>query len=162
MHTHEQTRFTANDPHASSTTTRARSLWLVPLGLVALSIVPVLAGAVRFAEIVFSATPSDDNARFLAAPVSTLLHIIGANLFAILGAFQVTSLLRTLHRRAHALLGRITVPLGFATALSGLFMSLTFPAAPGAGEGITLVRVTVGLAMTLFAVLGVRALVRRD
>lgn len=137
------------------------SPWLVPIGLLALCVVPALAGAARFVEIV-QGDVTEENARFLHAPISAVLHVVGANLFGVVGAFQVTPVLRTIHRRAHAWLGRLALPLGYVTALSGLYMTATYPTAPDAGMGIALVRAVVGGAMLVFAVLGTRALLRRD
>jgi len=158
-------RLPSSSPLPSSTplpsSKKGSSPWLVPLGLLALSVVPTLAGVVRFAEIV-QGDVTAENARFLHAPISAVLHIVGANLFAIAGAFQVTSVLRTLHRRAHTWLGRVTLPLGYVTALSGLYMTATYPPAPESGMGITIVRLVVVAAMLVFAVVGTRALVRRD
>lgn len=75
---------------------------LVPALLVALSIVPMLGGAVRLASL--SGPPTPESARFVAAPVPVVLHIVGAGLYALLGAFQFSSAVRRRwprwHRRA--------------------------------------------------------------
>lgn len=69
-------------------TSSAKSTWLVPTLLIILTAVPVVAGAVRVAELTGGAEVTPENARFVAAPVPVLLHIVGATLFCVLGAFQ--------------------------------------------------------------------------
>jgi hypothetical protein len=52
-----------------------RADWLVPSGLIALSLVPALAGTVRLAQLAAGATITPDNARFFAAPLPVAIHI---------------------------------------------------------------------------------------
>jgi hypothetical protein len=49
-------------------TLSAKSEWLIPAGLIALSAIPLLAGAIRLIELGGGAQITPDNARFLAAP----------------------------------------------------------------------------------------------
>ena len=46
-------------------------------GLIALSIVPVLAGSMRLVQLASGAAVTVDNARFVAAPWPVVLHVIG-------------------------------------------------------------------------------------
>jgi uncharacterized membrane protein len=136
--------------------------WLVPSGLVLLSLVPVLAGAVRVAELTGGAQVTADNARFLASPAPVLLHIVGATVYCLLGAFQFAPGLRRRHPAWHRVAGRLLVPLGLAAALSGLWMTLFFPRPPVDDVLLTPIRLFFGGAMAACLVLGVTAVRRRD
>jgi uncharacterized membrane protein len=138
-----------------TTRTRARPQWRVPAGLIALSLVPVLAGAVRVAQLTVGAPITPDNARFFASPVPILLHIVGATGYCVLGAFQFVPSLRrsNWHRRT----GRLVVLCGLTTALSGLWL------APGEGSALLVaLRIAVGTAMATAIVLGVMAIRGHD
>ncbi|MGW4295846.1 DUF2306 domain-containing protein [Micromonospora chersina] len=89
-----------------------------------LSAVPVIAGAARAAELTGGATVTPDNARFLASPVPVLVHIIGASLYCLLGAFQFAPGFRRRRPGWHRLAGRLLIPCGLGAALSGLWMAL--------------------------------------
>jgi hypothetical protein len=65
--------------------------WLVPAGLLALCIVPAIAGALRLAELGSGAAITPENARFFAAPAPVVVHIVSAVLFSVLGAFQFSA-----------------------------------------------------------------------
>ncbi|WP_222268717.1 DUF2306 domain-containing protein [Modestobacter marinus] len=136
--------------------------WLVPTGLILLSLVPVLAGAARVAELTGDAHVTPDNARFLASPAPVLVHIVGATLYCLLGAFQFAPGLRRRRRGMHRTAGRLLVPLGLAAALSGLWMTLTYPRPPIDDVLLTPVRLLFGAAMAACLVLGVTAIRRRD
>ena len=69
-------------------TSSTRSEWLIPAGLIALSVIPVAAGTVRLVQLGGGAEITPDNARFFAAPLPVVLHIISASLYCIMGAFQ--------------------------------------------------------------------------
>jgi hypothetical protein len=65
-----------------------RAEWLVPAALIVLSAVPLIAGAVRIAELTGGAEVTPENARFFASPLPVVLHILSVSLYSILGAFQ--------------------------------------------------------------------------
>ena len=65
-----------------------RRQWLIPAGLILLSLVPVAAGAFRLTQLAGGAEITPDNARFFAAPLPVVLHIVSASLYCLLGAFQ--------------------------------------------------------------------------
>jgi uncharacterized membrane protein len=131
-------------------TQATRMNWKVPLALLALSAVPLAAGIARLGSLAGAAEVSTDNARFVAAPLPVLLHIVGASLFSVLGALQFSAALRTRWPRWHRLGGRIVVAGGMVAALSGLWMTLLYPI-PTALQGDLLygVRIVVGVAMLL-------------
>jgi uncharacterized membrane protein len=136
--------------------------WLLPAGLVLLSLVPVLAGAARVAELAGGAQATADNARFLASPLPVLVHIVGASLYCLLGAFQFAPGLRRRRPGWHRVAGRLLVPLGLAAALSGLWMTLSYPRPPIDDVLLTPIRLFFGAAMAACLVLGVTAVRRRD
>ena len=134
--------------------------WPLPAGLVALSLVPVLAGVARVAELGRGAEVTAENARFFAAPAPVLVHIVAASVYCLLGALQFVPGLRRRpwHRRA----GRLLVPLGLAAAGSGLWMTAAYPRPPADDVLLTPVRWVFGLAMVACLLLGVAAVRRRD
>ncbi|MGP3964272.1 DUF2306 domain-containing protein [Nonomuraea sp. 3N208] len=139
-------------------TTRARAAWLLPAGLIALSFVPVLAGAVRLTELTGGADVTPANARFVAMPMPVVLHIVAASLYSVLGAFQFGRRRRPWHRAA----GRVLIPCGLVVALSGLWMTLFLDRPPGDGDLLAVFRLVAGTTMALSLVLGLAAILRRD
>jgi uncharacterized membrane protein len=126
-----------------------------------LGLVPSIAGTARLAEVTGGAAATTQNARFLAAPLTTILHIGSAIVFSLLGAFQFSAAVRRRYPRWHNVAGRVLVPAGFTVAVTGLWMTLTFPWPVGDGVGVFVERLVFGSGMLLSLVLGVRALVRR-
>ena len=139
-----------------------RTAWLVPAALIVLSAVPVVAGAVRIAELTGGATVTPENARFFASPLPVGLHNLSVSLYSILGAFQFAPALRRWRLNWHRAAGRLLVPCGLAAALSGLWMTLFYPWPAGDGEILYGLRLLFGSAMVLSIVLGVAAIRRRD
>ena len=68
-----------------------------------------------------------DNARFFAAPLPVLLHIVSSVIFCVLGAFQFALSLRRRKPDWHRAAGRMQVPCGLVLALSGLWMTQFYP-----------------------------------
>ncbi|MEU4366690.1 DUF2306 domain-containing protein [Micromonospora chersina] len=143
-------------------TPSAKREWLVPAGLIILSAVPVIAGAARTAELTSGATVTPDNARFFASPVPVLVHIVGASLYCLLGAFQFAPGFRRRRPGWHRLAGRFLIPCGLAAALSGLWMTLFYPRPPIDHVLVTPMRLVFGTAMFCCIVLGFVAIRRRD
>ena len=138
-----------------------KSNWLVPAGLVMLSLVPAIAGTARVAQLASGGEVTPDNARFFAAPLPVLLHIPAAIVFSILGAFQFSASFRRRNRTWHRVAGKILVPSGLVVALSGLWMTLFYPWPAGDGVGVYVERLVFGSAMLLSLVLGIDAIRRR-
>lgn len=138
-----------------------RRAWVVPAGLVLLSLVPAIAGTGRLAELAGNPAVTDANARFVTMPLPVVLHIVGATLFSILGAFQFSSALRRRHRAWHRRAGRVLVVLGLLTAASGVWMTLTFPWANYDGEAVYAMRLLFGSAMVASILAAVDAIRRR-
>ena len=137
--------------------------WLVPAGLILLSLIPVVAGAARITQLGGGAEVTADNARFFASPLPVVLHIISVTLYCITGAFQFAPGLRRWKRGWHQTLGRwLLVPSGLVAALSGLWMTQFYPWPKGDGEMLYALRLLFGSVMLLCIILGVTAVRRRD
>jgi uncharacterized membrane protein len=148
-----------------------KSNWLVPTGLILLSVIPILAGSVRLLQIGSGAVITPENARFMAAPLPVVLHIFSSVIYCVLGAFQFSASFRRRHPNWHRMSGRILIPLGLISALSGLWMTQFYPH-PGIGgplipanfddQYLYAIRLLVGVAMAVFICLGFAAIRRRD
>jgi uncharacterized membrane protein len=147
-----------------------RTDWLIPTGLIALSLIPMAAGGVRLVQLGGGAEITPENARFFAAPLSVAGHIVGSVVFCLLGAFQFAPGFRRRHPVSHRVAGRVLVPCGLIAALTGLWMTQFHPPAsftgplPASFDGPVLyvIRLLAGSAMALCLCLGVAAVLRRD
>jgi uncharacterized membrane protein len=139
-----------------------RSDSLVPAALLALSLVPVVAGIHRLAELAGRADITPENARFFAAPLPVILHILTVIPYCILGAFQFAPGFRRRNRGWHRAAGKFLVPCGLVAALSGLWMTHFYPFAEGDGELLYVFRLFFGAGMVIALVLAVTAIRRRD
>lgn len=140
----------------------SRTDWLIPAALIALSAIPVAAGGVRLTMLVGGADITPDNARFFEAPLPVVLHILSASLFCVLGAFQFSPGFRQRRFGWHRATGRLLVACGLIAALSGLWLTRAYPTVDGDGPLLHGIRLLVGSMMTLFILLGLAAILRRD
>jgi hypothetical protein len=67
---------------------RKSAAWLVPAALILLSSFPLTFGALRLAELAGGPQIMPANALFVATPLPVVVHIVGAAIFALGGAFQ--------------------------------------------------------------------------
>jgi hypothetical protein len=130
-----------------------------------LSLVPVIAGAVRLSGLAGGANGGGvtlENARFMANPAPVVLHVLCASLFCVLGALQFDAALRQRFPRLHRINGRVSATCGIVAALTGLWMTAAY-AIPAELQGPLLysVRMAVGLAMALAVTLSVLAVLQR-
>jgi hypothetical protein len=128
---------------------------LVPASLVALGIVPVVAGIARLASLMAGHASADD-ARFFDHPLPVTIHILAVIPYSMLGALQFAPALR--RRGWHRTVGMLLVPLGLIAALTGLWMAQFYPWPKGDGEVLYAMRLMVGTAMTIAIVRGVASL----
>jgi uncharacterized membrane protein len=135
---------------------------LVPAALITLSFIPLLAGAFRIVQLGLGAEVTPQNARFFAAPAPVVLHILSVTFYCLLGAFQFAPGLRRRRPDWHRAAGRLLIGFGLASALSGLWMTWTYPYAPPDGFALYTIRQVVGSAMLLSILLGLAAVRRRD
>jgi uncharacterized membrane protein YozB (DUF420 family) len=142
---------------------RARSAtWLVPAALLLLGAMPVAAGVFRLVELASGGPISPANARFFASPLPVVTHIVGAAVYALLGAFQFAAGFRRRRPGWHRAAGRLLVPCGLLVGLSALWMTLFYPRPEGVGALLTAFRLLFGSAMVVAIILGVAAIRRRD
>lgn len=133
--------------------------WLVPAGLLLLSAIPLIAGALRLVELAGGAQITPANARFFASPLPVIVHIVGAIIYAILGVFQLLNGFRRRFPRWHRVVGRILVLCGLLVGLSGIWMTLFYPRT---GYLLFSFRLLFGSAMVLSIVLGYVAIRQGD
>lgn len=141
---------------------KSRSDWLVPAGLIVLSLVPAIAGTARVAGLAAEATITPENARFVAAPLPVVLHVLSAIPYSVFGALQFSNALRRRGARWHRISGRALVPCAVLVALSGLWMTLTYPWPAGDGTAVYFERLVFGVAMLVSVMIGVHAIRQRD
>jgi uncharacterized membrane protein len=149
--------------HAGERPARAgRSTGWVPFALVALVLIPAVAGSLRLVELTGGPPHMTANPRLNASPVPVVVHILCAVSYALLGAFQFSTALRRRRPRWHRSAGRLLVGLGLAVALSALWMTLFYPRQPGTGELAYLFRLTFGVGMAASILVGFAAIRRGD
>jgi uncharacterized membrane protein YozB (DUF420 family) len=130
--------------------------------LLLLGAMPVAAGVYRLTELAGGAEVTPANARFFASPVPVVLHIVGAAVYALLGAFQFAAGFRRRRPGWHRVAGRFLVVCGLVVGLSALWMTLFYPRPEGVGALLTAFRLLFGSGMVVSIVLGVVAIRRRD
>lgn len=140
-----------------------RREWLIAAGLIVLALIPSLAGAVRVGEIATDAPVTPENARFIEMPLPVILHIVGALVYSLVGAFQFLPGLRRRHIGWHRFAGRyLLVPAGLIVALSGLWMTAFYDVPLIDGLALQISRYLVGVLMAASIVLALVAIARRD
>jgi uncharacterized membrane protein len=135
--------------------------WLVA-GLLVLSAIPLAAGAFRLTQLASGADITPANARFFAAPLPVVVHIVSAFVYALLGAFQFAPGFRRRYPGWHRAAGRLLVGCGLLVGLSGLWMTLFYPWPDGDGALLYAFRLVLGSAMVVSIVLGFTTIRRGD
>jgi uncharacterized membrane protein len=133
----------------------------VPLVLIGLTVIPLIAGALRLIAIAGGPELLPTNARIDASPAPLVLHVVAAAVYAVGGAFQFPARVRRRHLAWHRRAGRGLSVAGLVVAGSGLWMTLFYAGAPG-GPLLWTVRLTAGSAIAAGIVLGIAAIRRRD
>ncbi len=139
----------------------SRSDRWVPFALVALAVIPIIAGSLRLVEVLGGPHTLPANPRITASPLPVVVHIISASLYAVLGAFQFSSRARRRHPGRHRVTGRLVVVLGLAVALSALWM-MAFSSRPQDTGALLPVRFAFGVGLAVSLGLGVTAIRRGD
>lgn len=137
------------------------SSWGVPVTLVGLSFIPVTAGVLRIVEIYGGPQLLPNNSRLDASPAPFVIHLVAAATYALVGAFQFSARLRRRHPGWHRTAGRMLVGAGLVVAITGLWITLLHPDAPG-GAWLWAIRLVVATAMGASLVAGLSAIRRRD
>jgi len=136
--------------------------WPVPVALVALSAIPLTAGALRLVQLTGGPAVFPADHRFTGFPTALVVHIVGAAVFALLGVLQFVPGIRRRHRAWHRRAGRVVAAAGLAVAGSALWLTLFYEAQPGTGELLYVLRLAFGSAMIGCLVVGFTAIRRRD
>jgi len=140
-----------------------KSEWMILVGLLALSFIPISAGIFRLVELGGGAAMLPVNPRVNGGPTPVVLHIISVFLYCNFGALQFLPSIRRHSLKWHRYNGRLMVVSGIASALSGLWMT-HFYSFPYELQGNLLysVRILLGSAMVVFIFLGLAAILKRD
>src|SRR5688500_14048599 len=136
--------------------------WGVPAALIALSAPPLVAGALRLVTLAGVAEILPVSEARAAMPLPVVLHIVGAAVFAILGALQFAPGFRRRRPGWHRAAGRFVVAGGLLAGLSGLWLALFYPRAHNVGDLLTAFRLVFGSAMVVSVALGFVAIRRGD
>jgi uncharacterized membrane protein len=144
-----------------ATNAMRRSDWVIPALLIALSLVPAMAGTMRLAQLATGAETAQ-NARFFTQPIPVVLHIIVVIPYTMIGAFQFSPGFRRRNRPWHRAAGRVLGICGLVAALTGLWMAQFYPWPAGDGYGVYVERLIFGTAMLTSIILGLDAVRRRD
>lgn len=141
---------------------RRGSDWLAPGLLLALCVVPSVAGVVRLAELAGSGPVSDANRRFFASPLPVILHVLAVVPFGVLGALQFAPSIRRRWPAWHRRAGRALATLGAVAAFTGLWMAHFYPMPAWDGRVVYVLRLVFGSAMLFSIGAGADAARRRD
>lgn len=148
-------------PGQPATTPRPRRReWWIAASLLALTFVPVVAGAARLVDL--SSGRTAENARFFDLPVPIVVHVVGATTYCVLGAFQLLPSFRRRRPQWHRWSGRVLVPAGMAAALSGMVMAVSDDLPAHDNTVLMWMRLAFGTLMAAGLVLGVVAIRRGD
>jgi len=140
----------------------SRRSWLIPTGLIALTVIPSLGGAARLSDLASHAPVTAGNARFHAMPLPVVLHIVAALIYCFAGAFQFAPRFRRRHLRWHRAAGWVLVPAGLMVAVTGVWMTLTYAFPPPDGLAVKIERLIVAPAMFAAIVLAIVAVRGRN
>jgi uncharacterized membrane protein len=130
--------------------------------LLLLSAIPLASGVFRLIQLAGGAAITPASARFFAAPMPVVLHIVGAAVYALVGAFQFAPGFRRRWPSWHRWAGRLLVACGLLVGLSGLWMTLFYPWPKGDGALLYVLRLLFGSAMVASIVLGFTTIRRGD
>lgn len=142
--------------------TRRQRGWRIPAALIALLAIPLTAGAARLVELAGGPQVIPSDARFTASPLPVIVHIVGAAVYALLGALQFAPKVRERHPHWHRTAGRITVAAGAAVAGSALWLTVFVPPQPDSGPLLYVLRLVFAPAMLTGLTIGVIAIRRGD
>ncbi len=138
-----------------------RSIGWVPYPLIAIVVIPAIAGSLRLVELAGGPHMLPANPRITASPLPVIVHIVCAVLYSVLGAFQFSTGLRRRWPKWHRVAGRVVVALGLAVAFSALWMTAFYPHIPG-GVLAHVFRLAFGTGMAASIILAFIAIRRRD
>ncbi|MCT8335351.1 DUF2306 domain-containing protein [Leptospira sp. 85282-16] len=138
-----------------------KDYWMIG-SLLFLSLVPTIAGGIRFHQLMTGNGYTVENQRFFNDPIPVLVHILAVLFFSILGAFQFSPGFRKKHIVWHRISGRCLVFMGLVSALSGLWLTLVYPKVSTDGDWLFGIRLAVGIWMFLCIMVGFIFILKRN
>lgn len=135
--------------------------WLTLSGLLLLSTLPLIFGALRLQALATGTPITPNDARFFASPWPVIVHIVSAAAYALVGAFQFITGYRRRWFGWHRAAGRVLTVCGLLVALSGLWMTLFYLPSPNSGGLVYALRLVFGSGMVASLLLGFDAIFRR-
>jgi uncharacterized membrane protein len=136
---------------------RASRGWPIAVALIALSLIPLVAGALRLVELTGGPAVIPADQRFEGFPAPLVAHIVGAAVYVLVGSLQFVPSFRRGHLLWHRRAGRVIAAAGLTVAGSALWMTLLYEQKPGTGDLLLVFRLVFATAMVVALVLGVRA-----
>jgi len=136
--------------------------WLLPLGLVLLTLVPVIAGIIRLNEIGNGGPITEENRRFFSEPWIFRIHILNSSIFGLFGALQFSPKFRSLYPMWHRISGRILIFAAAISAITGIYLTIVFPRLGTDGPTLYYIRLLVGIVMITSLINAVLAIRRFD
>ena len=141
------------------TTRISRREWAIIAFILIYSFIPSVGGLVRLVELFGGPAIAPPSPRAVAAPLPIGLHVISSFIFCILGAAQFLPSFRRGASRLHRRIGRVVAAAGLISALTGLWMTLTYPIPQVLqGDALYWVRIALSLVMTGLIIYGVIAI----
>lgn len=134
---------------------------MVLAGLLLLSAVPLIFGALRIHALATGTPITPNDARFFASPLPVIVHIVSAAGYALVGAFQFVTGYRRPWFGWHRAAGRVLTVCGLLVALSALWMTLFYLPSPNSGGLVYAFRLVFGSSMLVSLFLGFEAIFRR-
>jgi uncharacterized membrane protein len=143
-------------------TTRRAPGWAVPTALIALSAVPLAAGAARLVQLAGGPAALPADPRFAGQALPVVVHLLGVATYVLVGALQFVPRFRRRHLTWHRRAGRVVAAAGLLVTGSALWMTLMFARKPGTGELLYALRLVVAPVTATALVLGILAARRHD
>ncbi len=139
-----------------------KSEWFILIGLLLISFVPCVGGIFRLVELGSGAEFMPVNPRIQLEPTPVVYHLLSSVPYCILGAFQFLPSFRRKYPKWHRRAGRLLVSAGIVSALSGLWMTHYYSFSDDLqGDLLYYVRLFVGVAMTVYILLGLSAVYQK-
>lgn len=132
-----------------------RTITPIPLVLIAISLIPIVAGLARLAQIAGAPIELMHTPRVTAGPhIVFVAHITAAIVFLSLGAFQFSSGPNPARRQLHRIMGRIAVVAALVTGASAIWLTIYFPHASHDGTVLNVIRIAAGCAIVISTTVG--------
>jgi uncharacterized membrane protein len=141
---------------------KPKSIWRIPVLLLALGLLPVLFGTLQLFTIQ-QGIPADGvisemtSAQYFKTPFPIVSHIVSGIFFSLLAPFQFVTHIRKRWPKWHRITGRLLIVSGITFALTALWMNHYFPAYGGtlkySGIFVFAVGEIIALALAVYAIL---------